>query len=128
MNIDYKYLGILLKIISETQEPYVNSKKLYGLVFNSKNHSHSKFIFHWHIIVENGLMSTCSGLITDLKSSGLIIDKINLNRYSIRKVEIRLTTKGILVLNLISSYKHSINNPDCKTSIRLLSFLYDQSC
>ncbi len=69
-----------------------------------ENYSH-KFIFHWHLIVENGFISTNTSSIYDLKESGLIPSLQNPMHFTINSKPIRLTTIGIEFLQSLNSPK-----------------------
>ncbi|MBF4401272.1 DUF2513 domain-containing protein, partial [Vibrio anguillarum] len=58
VDIDYAYIKQVLSEIKDAQEPYADSKKLYMKYLDVDDGSDREFIFHWHLIVENGLVST----------------------------------------------------------------------
>jgi hypothetical protein len=105
MDIDYKYIKSVLKEIKEAQEPYTDSGKLYQKYLDESDNSARIFIFHWHLIVENGLISTNKGAVYDLKSSGLISSPQNPMRFTLIGPPIRLTSLGIEFLRSLQEPK-----------------------
>ncbi len=105
MDIDYGYIKELLEEIKQGQSPYVKSGDFFHKHLNvDENYSH-KFIFHWHLIVENGFISTNTRSIYDLKESGLIPSLQNPMHFTINSKPIRLTTIGIEFLQSLNSPK-----------------------
>ncbi|HGE6134117.1 hypothetical protein ACRTC8_17510 [Vibrio cholerae] len=105
MDIDYGYIKELLEEIKQWQSPYVKSGDFFHKHLNvDENYSH-KFIFHWHLIVENGFISTNTSSIYDLKESGLIPSLQNPMHFTINSKPIRLTTIGIEFLQSLNSPK-----------------------
>ncbi|HFG1518353.1 TPA: hypothetical protein ACGFXQ_003008 [Vibrio cholerae] len=105
MDIDYGYIKELLEEIKQRQSPYVKSGDFFHKHLNvDENYSH-KFIFHWHLIVENGFISTNTSSIYDLKESGLIPSLQNPMHFTINSKPIRLTTIGIEFLQSLNSPK-----------------------
>ncbi|ELJ8516779.1 DUF2513 domain-containing protein, partial [Vibrio cholerae] len=95
----------LLEEIKQGQSPYVKSGDFFHKHLNvDENYSH-KFIFHWHLIVENGFISTNTSSIYDLKESGLIPSLQNPMHFTINSKPIRLTTIGIEFLQSLNSPK-----------------------
>ncbi|EKA7417456.1 DUF2513 domain-containing protein [Vibrio parahaemolyticus] len=64
-----------------------------------------KFVFHWHLIVENGFISTNTSSIYDLKESGLIPSPQNPMHFMINGKPIRLTTIGVEFLQSLNEPK-----------------------
>ncbi|MEP3348809.1 MAG: hypothetical protein ABJN96_02520 [Marinomonas sp.] len=102
MDIDYAYIKKLLEEIKQGQSPYIKS----GDLFTKHLEEHSKqFVFHWHLIVENGFISTNTSSIYDLKESGLIPSSQNPMHFMVNSKPIRLTTVGIEFLQSLNEPK-----------------------
>ncbi|MFA0225845.1 hypothetical protein AB4483_17435 [Vibrio splendidus] len=99
MDIDYTYIKKVLSEIKDAQEPYADSKKLYMKYLDVGDGSNKEFIFHWHLIVENGLVSTNKGAVHDLKSSGLVASPQDPMKFMLVCPPIRLTSSGIEFLS-----------------------------
>lgn len=99
MDIDYKYIKQVLSEIKESQCPYTDSDEIYNKYLDGNAEVEKNFIFHWHLIIENNLISSNLGPIHDLKSSGLVPSPQNpMNFMSIRR-QLRLTNVGIEFLS-----------------------------
>ncbi|HHX8467886.1 TPA: hypothetical protein ACVO0H_004526 [Vibrio diabolicus] len=105
MDIDYAYIKQLLSEIKEAQEPYADSQKLYMKYLNVDDGTDKKFVFHWHLIVENGLLSTNKGPIYDMKSSGLVASPQAPMKFMLVCSPIRLTSSGIEFLSSLQEPK-----------------------
>ncbi|MBF4371046.1 DUF2513 domain-containing protein, partial [Vibrio anguillarum] len=99
VDIDYAYIKQVLSEIKDAQEPYADSKKLYMKYLDVDDGSDREFIFHWHLIVENGLVSTNKSPIYDLKSSGLVSSPQAPMKFMLVCPPIRLTSSGIEFLS-----------------------------
>lgn len=105
MDIDYTYIKQVLSEIKDAQEPYADSKKLYIKYLDVDDDSKKEFIFHWHLIVENGLVSTNKNPIYDLKSSGLVSSPQAPMKFMLVPPPIRLTSSGIEFLSSLEEPK-----------------------
>ncbi|OMO28299.1 hypothetical protein BH582_19480 [Vibrio sp. 10N.222.47.A9] len=105
MDIDYAYIKQVLSEIKDAQEPYADSKKLYIKYLDVDDDSKKEFIFHWHLIVENGLVSTNKNPIYDLKSSGLVSSPQAPMKFMLVPPPIRLTSSGIEFLSSLEEPK-----------------------
>ncbi|PMH08426.1 hypothetical protein BCU76_03525 [Vibrio lentus] len=105
MDIDYAYIKQVLSEIKDAQEPYADSKKLYMKYLDVDDDSKKEFIFHWHLIVENGLVSTNKNPIYDLKSSGLVSSPQAPMKFMLVPPPIRLTSSGIEFLSSLEEPK-----------------------
>ncbi|PML13142.1 hypothetical protein BCT76_05340 [Vibrio tasmaniensis] len=105
MDIDYAYIKQVLSEIKDAQEPYADSKKLYMKYLDVDDDSRKEFIFHWHLIVENGLVSTNKNPIYDLKSSGLVSSPQAPMKFMLVPPPIRLTSSGIELLSSLEEPK-----------------------
>lgn len=105
MDIDYAYIKQVLSEIKDAQKPYADSKKLYMKYLDVDDDSKKEFIFHWHLIVENGLVSTNKNPIYDLKSSGLVSSPQAPMKFMLVPPPIRLTSSGIEFLSSLEEPK-----------------------
>ncbi|MGR3958446.1 DUF2513 domain-containing protein [Vibrio lentus] len=105
VDIDYAYIKQVLSEIKDAQEPYADSKKLYMKYLDVDDDSKKEFIFHWHLIVENGLVSTNKNPIYDLKSSGLVSSPQAPMKFMLVPPPIRLTSSGIEFLSSLEEPK-----------------------
>ncbi|WP_045459994.1 DUF2513 domain-containing protein [Vibrio hyugaensis] len=99
MDIDYAYIKQILSEIKEAQKPYADSKTIYSKYLDADDSSKVKFIFHWHLIIENGLVSTNKKPIYDLESGGLIASPQDPMQFMFVCPPIRLTNLGIELLS-----------------------------
>jgi hypothetical protein len=99
MDINYNYIKSILEEIKTMQDPYADSGIIYNKYLNVTDGSDRNFIFHWHLITENGLLSKNSSPIYDLKTSGLTSTAQNPMGFSSTSHHIRLTSSGIEFLS-----------------------------
>ncbi|MCK5819950.1 MAG: DUF2513 domain-containing protein [Psychromonas sp.] len=99
MEIDYNYIKLILEEIKMMQDPYAESGVIYKKYLDVTDGSDRNFIFHWHLIIENGLLSKNNGPIHDLKTSGLISSPQDPMRLISVNPSIRLTNIGIEFLS-----------------------------
>ncbi|PMN96782.1 hypothetical protein BCT19_07430 [Vibrio splendidus] len=105
MEIDYKFIKSVLDEIKTLQNPYADSDILYKKYLGGDDDGKRRFIFHWHLIIENGLISTNKSPVFDLKSSGLISGPQNPLRFTLVSPPIRLTSLGIEFLQSLQEPK-----------------------
>ncbi|EGQ7975909.1 DUF2513 domain-containing protein [Vibrio parahaemolyticus] len=105
LDIDYGYIKEVLEEIKQGQSPYVQSGDLFKKHLNVDDSYSQKFVFHWHLIVENGFISTNTSSIYDLKESGLIPSPQNPMHFMINGKPIRLTTIGVEFLQSLNEPK-----------------------
>ncbi len=105
MDIDYEYIKSVLEEIKNKQSPYARSGDLFSKYLDSKDERAAQFIFHWHLIVENGLISTNTAPIYDLEGSGLVPTLQNPMNLMYSNKWIRLTTNGIDFLQSLKEPK-----------------------
>lgn len=105
LDIDYGYIKEVLEEIKNGQSPYVQSECLFNKHLKDDGDYAVKFVFHWHLIIENGLISSNISSICDLKESGLTPNPNNPMRFFINGKPIRLTNVGIEFLQSLSKPK-----------------------
>ncbi len=110
LDIDYEYIKDILQTLKDLQAPYANGKDFYSRYLrleaaDTTEKDHTKFIFHWHLIVENGLVSTNKDNIYSLADSGLICSPQNPMKFMTNLKPLRLTTRGIDFLSSLQEPK-----------------------
>lgn len=95
MDIDYEYIKAVLEEIKLGQSPYVQSSDIFIRYLGDNEESLRQFVFHWHLIVENGFISTNTREIYDLKGSGLFPNRQDPMKFTLSSQPIRLTSLGI---------------------------------
>lgn len=108
MDIDYSVIKAILKKLKEMQSPYVSSDEFY---LNYLESNCKGFIFHWHLIIENNLISTNKNEINNILDSGLNPSLQNPLKFSQNSIkQLRLTNRGIDFLS-------SLEKPEITTII-----------
>ncbi len=105
LDIDYEYIKSILEEIKLKQSPYVRSGDLFSKYLDENGEGAEQFIFHWHLIVENGLISTNTAPVYDLEGSGLVPSIQNPMNFLMNSKWIRLTTNGIDFLQSLQKPK-----------------------
>jgi hypothetical protein len=107
MDIDYSVIKAILKKLKEMQSPYVSSDEFY---LNYLESNCKGFIFHWHLIIENNLISTNKSEIYTISDSGLIPCIQDPLKFTQNIKQLRLTNHGIDFLS-------SLEKPEITTII-----------
>ncbi|MGF1903398.1 hypothetical protein [Aliivibrio sifiae] len=105
MDIDYNYIKNILEFIKDGQTPYIDSSVVYKKYLDADEESACNFIFHWHLIIENSLISTNTQAIYELKGSGLHPSPQYPMSFSRDEKRLRLTNLGIEFLSSLQEPK-----------------------